>query len=55
MVALKPLGYKDEDIPLIMKQERRGGIETKLDPELRLPPAQKQERRGGIETETDPL
>ena len=50
MVALK-LGNDAPDENLAgEKQERRGGIETCLDPAMGVGVPKKQERRGGIET-----
>ena len=50
MVALKRAFDVDEANFIYMKQERRGGIETRPGNRAKRPRIPKQERRGGIET-----
>ena len=55
MVALKPRLFAPLGAEIwVEKQERRGGIETRVEPLLKLRERLKQERRGGIETTGSP-
>ena len=51
MVALKRRNTHEKYPPWRAKQERRGGIETRANPDSPHIWTPKQERRGGIETE----